>query len=329
MAKQGLSYYQAETDRFQDIKVKRLKKKYGCEGYAIYNYIENEIHRTNGAFLRITDDIIFDIAEYWCIEEDHIEHIINYLTEIDIFDAITYKTRHVLTSARIQQRYVSICKHAHKQIFLPEEIQLIDIATEQVTTPVSLPLFANAAPESQPETVTGTPRYTRPQLLQAAPVTTQQPLQAQPEASQIAPSPDFAKLRETSRKTRTDINKEKENKTNPSSIPPKQTAKPRENQKEEAEKLISALMEKERMHVSTAPEPPKRNTQGLLYNIEQLNIPLKEAEEICVLSNYGEIGHPVWKLFDEIRKSRGKITMPGRFILSRLKQSGNNQQKAS
>ena len=41
MAKQGLSYYQAETDRFQDIKIKRLKKKYGCEGYAVYTYIEN------------------------------------------------------------------------------------------------------------------------------------------------------------------------------------------------------------------------------------------------------------------------------------------------
>lgn len=39
MAKQGLSYYQAETDRFQDIKIKRLKKKYGCEGYAVYTYI--------------------------------------------------------------------------------------------------------------------------------------------------------------------------------------------------------------------------------------------------------------------------------------------------
>ena len=40
MAKTGLSYYQAETDRFQDIKVKRLKKRYGCEGYAVYQYIQ-------------------------------------------------------------------------------------------------------------------------------------------------------------------------------------------------------------------------------------------------------------------------------------------------
>ena len=36
MAKQGFSYYKAETDRFQDIKIKRLKKKYRCAGYAVY-----------------------------------------------------------------------------------------------------------------------------------------------------------------------------------------------------------------------------------------------------------------------------------------------------
>lgn len=54
MAKQGLSYYQAETDRFQDIKIKRLKKKYGCEGYAVYTYIENEIYRNNGCFIKAT-----------------------------------------------------------------------------------------------------------------------------------------------------------------------------------------------------------------------------------------------------------------------------------
>ena len=47
MAKTGLSYYQAETDRFQDIKVKRLKKRYGCEGYAVYQYIQNEIYRVD------------------------------------------------------------------------------------------------------------------------------------------------------------------------------------------------------------------------------------------------------------------------------------------
>ena len=65
MAKTGLSYFQAETDRFQDIKVKRLKKRYGCEGYAVYQYIQNEIYRVEGCYIRFTDDQLFDVSEYW------------------------------------------------------------------------------------------------------------------------------------------------------------------------------------------------------------------------------------------------------------------------
>ena len=59
MAKTGLSYYQAETDRFQDIKVKRLKKRYGCEGYAVYQYIQNEIYRVVISVSRTTSFLMF------------------------------------------------------------------------------------------------------------------------------------------------------------------------------------------------------------------------------------------------------------------------------
>lgn len=77
MAKTGLSYYQAETDRFQDIKVKRLKKRYGCEGYAVYQYIQNEIYRVEGCYIRFTDDQLFDVSEYWGIEEQRVEKSLN------------------------------------------------------------------------------------------------------------------------------------------------------------------------------------------------------------------------------------------------------------
>ena len=56
MSKNGFSYYKAETDRFQDIKIKRLKKKYGCDGYAVYQYALNEIYRVEGAYIRWTED---------------------------------------------------------------------------------------------------------------------------------------------------------------------------------------------------------------------------------------------------------------------------------
>lgn len=115
MAKTGLSYYQAETDRFQDIKVKRLKKRYGCEGYAVYQYIQNEIYRVEGCYIRFTDDQLFDVSEYWGIEEERVEKIIEYCTEVELFDTITWHTNHVLTSVDIQQRYLEICRRAKKK----------------------------------------------------------------------------------------------------------------------------------------------------------------------------------------------------------------------
>ena len=95
MAKTGLSYYQAETDRFQDIKVKRLKKRYGCEGYAVYQYIQNEIYRVEGCYIRFTDDQLFDVSEYWGIEEQRVEKIIEYCTEVELFDTITWHTNQI------------------------------------------------------------------------------------------------------------------------------------------------------------------------------------------------------------------------------------------
>lgn len=318
MAKQGLSYYQAETDRFQDIKVKRLKKKFGCEGFAVYTYIENEIYRNAGCYIRVTEDITFDISEYWNIEEEQVEAIISFCADIELFDPLIYKTRSVLTSERIQQKYVSICKHAHKTIVLPEEIRLIDIKTEKVLNPVTLPLFGE---DNQPEPATGTPQYGTPTLQVETPQTAENQTQEQP----------FANFRETSRKTREKIHKRKENKINSPSIP---LTAPVPGEKEEAEKLFSRLQGQLTPPITAQPheqedeKAPKRNENGLYQQMGALNIPPNQMRDICRLCRYGEIGHPVWTLFDEIRRSRGRITMPGLFIISRLKQAEEAGKKA-
>ncbi len=161
MAKTGLSYYQAETDRFQDIKVKRLKKRYGCEGYAIYQYILNEIYRVEGCYVRFTDDQLFDVSEYWCIDEERIETIIEYCTEVEIFDAITWHTNHVLTSVDIQLRYLEICRRIKKKIVIPEDIRLVEIQdAASGMTGASLPLFSG----QEIETKTGKAVYGSPKM---------------------------------------------------------------------------------------------------------------------------------------------------------------------
>ena len=66
----------------------------------------------------------------------------------------------------------------------------------------------------------------------------------------------------------------------------------------------------------------KRNYEALTRELTSFKLSPDEFNAICELSNYGEIGNPVWKLLQRIRDSREgkyKIDHPGRFLISRLK----------
>lgn len=276
MAKQGLSYYQAETDRFQDIRIKRLKKHFGCEGYAVYTYVVNEIFRVEGSYIIFDENQAFDTAEYWSLDEDQVMKIIEYCAEISLFDTKLWHTRKILTSPQIQQRYSEICRRAKKRIAIPDEITLISDRSA-----IQTPEFAEVA----------------------------QPVENQ------APQ-NSAEIRRTPQESDGNFDKEKKRKINPPSYSP-QGGEPR---KDEFNNLLQNLAAN--VSQPTAPKPEtKRNTAGIMYYLEKYHIPQKEADEILTLCRYGEIGNPVWSLFQEIDRSRGKITMPGRFVLSRLRPS--------
>ena len=73
-------------------------------------------------------------------------------------------------------------------------------------------------------------------------------------------------------------------------------------------------------------QPPSdgvnRNLDGLLFNLRQLRISPPEQRAIILKSNFGAIGHPMWKGFSTIRESCGKIRQPGRFLLSLCNKTG-------
>ena len=144
MSKNGFSYYKAETDRFQDIKIKRLKKKYGCDGYAVYQYALNEIYRVEGAYIRWTEDQLFDCADYWDMNEARVKEIIGYCAEVCLFDPVMWKTQCILTSRAIQSRYLDICKISKKKSYIPLEILLVE-PEQPMREPVAMPLFEGGA----------------------------------------------------------------------------------------------------------------------------------------------------------------------------------------
>ena len=292
MNRNGLKYYHAETARFQDIKIKRLKKKYGCEGYAVYSYVENEIYRVEGSYIKFDEDQAFDCAEYWALEEDKVYDIINFCAEIGLFNTQLWEEQSILSSRYIQDSYLQICRRAKKQTAIPDGLA---IAAEEGSQP--------QAAQNQP----------LPASAQPAPVKTE--AQTQHAGNQLPQN--SAEFRETPQKPANFRAKIIENKNNPPSYSPQRG----ETMKEEIQETLSRIAARTAQTAPAEQTEKRRNTNGLLYYLEKYHIPQKEAEEILALTRYGEIGHPVWELFQEIDRSRGKITMPGRFLLARLRAS--------
>ena len=74
------------------------------------------------------------------------------------------------------------------------------------------------------------------------------------------------------------------------------------------------------------PDGVNRNLDGLLFNLRQLRVSPPEHRAIILKSNFGAIGHPMWKGFSMIRESCGKIRQPGRFLLSLCNKTGVHEE---
>ena len=138
MAKTGFPYYRAETDRFQDIRIKRLKKEFKGAGYAVYSYILNEIYRVKGCFLEWDESTAFDVSEYWDLKESQVNEIVKYCCAIGLFDKGLFTSGRVLTSLAIQSRYIDMSKIAKRTNYdIPSNICLIQ--EEIIKLPEELP----------------------------------------------------------------------------------------------------------------------------------------------------------------------------------------------
>lgn len=301
MSKNGFNYYKAETDRYQDIKIKRLKKRYGCDGYAVYQYALNEIYRVEGCYIRWTEDQHFDCADYWGLPEARVKDIIDYCAEICLFNTLIWQKQCILTARAIQSRYLDICKVSKKKAYIPMEIILVE-PQQEMKQPEPMPLFCVEA-EVQPAAG----------MEQNAPMA----------ETGFASAPEgFANTPENSGNLPKEIDKEKKIKTNPPSIPPICS---KELSEEEAKELLrSVRLERNGgiypAQVAAPPLPPDkpRNPHGLMEALKSFGLSQVELEEVLRLSRHGEIDNPVWGILNEIRTSK-KIKFPRLFLLSRLR----------
>lgn len=124
--KKGLDYFPFDVGFFEDIKIKRLKSRYGTDGICLYLYILTQIY-TEGYYIEIKneEDFYDDIKDTLLIEEGKARQIINYCSErsmivIIIPEEIGEQTSvqgvKVLTAPGIQMRYAQAMKKRKKSL---------------------------------------------------------------------------------------------------------------------------------------------------------------------------------------------------------------------
>lgn len=133
MAKQGLSYYNVETDRYADRKIKKLKHTFGCSGLAVYDYLLCEIYRDRGCGLVWDEDTAFDVADYFGLKENLVKEIVKYCGVVGLFDK-ELLSGGILTSEAIQRRYLEMSHRAKRtNVSIPNEWLLIREETPKLT----------------------------------------------------------------------------------------------------------------------------------------------------------------------------------------------------
>ena len=127
----GFDFYSVDTDRYQDIRIKKLKKNYGCNGIAVYDYVLCEIYRVKGCFLEWDESTTFDVAEYFGLKENTVSEIMRYCGSVGLFDK-ELLSRGIVTSASIQKRYLVISRSAKRtNSSIPKFCKLIDTGNDE------------------------------------------------------------------------------------------------------------------------------------------------------------------------------------------------------
>ncbi len=145
--KTGLAYYNTDTDRYQDIRIKRLKKDFGCAGIAVYDYLLCEVYRVSGCSLVWDESRAFDVADYFNIKESLVKEIVEYCGTVGLFDKAVL-TSGIITSLSIQNRYKEMCIRAkRKNIIIPQCCEIIPVQSPKL--PVQSTQNTGSLPQSK------------------------------------------------------------------------------------------------------------------------------------------------------------------------------------
>lgn len=288
--KRGLDYFPIDIDFIHNRIVRRLMKREGDSALAVLIEAFSYIYAGEGYYVRTGELFYEDLsANMYEKSSNDVKRIISLAVEYGLFDATLFSEHNVLTSAEIQRQYLFSTRR--RAISTIEPAYNLIPSTETVT--------------SEPENATNTPENVTSGTHSIAQNSIAEHSTEYPPQDSPSGGPGGEAEKE-------EIFLEKEEAPCPQTAcnqPPKAGRTDRTTQRKE---WTNAEIER----LQPPADGLQRNLEGLIYNLRSYHVPLPEQYAIICKSNFGIIGHPMWKGFGEIRESHGKIRQPGRYLLS-------------
>ena len=282
--KKGLDYYSFPTDTFHDLRIKRLRRKCRNNGMLVCLYLITEVYRTNGYYVPVSEELVMDTAEYFYLTEEEVKTIIHACCTEGVFDHRLYKQYQILTSAELQERYAEVCVRLRRST--------IPISSEHLLIPEPKPYQRN-----------------KPQVVENKSTEVVDGATQTEDVSFQCPSISTQKKRNEK--------KGNENKPHPI-IPSPESGKGEEAMMEEKKEIpLETQVEILPNPGTPCPRGEGRNYAGLVEALQRLRIEVKDINAILQLSNFGEVGDPVWQALYAINNAPpGTFRQPVKYIYS-------------
>ena len=116
MANGGVPYYKVDTNRYDDIRIKKLKKDCGATGVAIYDYILCQIYGGNGYYIASDETLVFTVVDYLGVKSQNVTEVIGYACSTGLFDKELRASENILTSRSIQERWLLLAKRTKRSV---------------------------------------------------------------------------------------------------------------------------------------------------------------------------------------------------------------------
>lgn len=291
--KQGLDYFPMSTGFMHDRMVRRVMKREGDAAFATLVETLSYIYAGKGYYVAVGDAFYDELTDgLYSTDTDDAKRIIALAVEYGLFDAGLFRQYGILTSADIQRQYLFITKRRSSSLIEPVYC-LLD--AEEIASYQSCRNGRKSAEDADAQT----------------------PLEATTSAGVATSTADAATVEAemsssgTQNKEKEKQTKTKKNKTNHLSDSPQG--------EDGGGKILKGRKMTTQEDIDTLQPPADgtpRNFDGLLDNLRSYKIPPSEQYAIILKSNFGAIGHPVWKALSSIRGSNGKIKLPGHYLLS-------------